>query len=75
MVRLRGAISCFFTLILMAFQFQYGAVKRVFTGLKDSFESVFQFQYGAVKREASQRLRELPKTAFNSNMVRLRVFS
>ena len=53
------------------FQFQYGAIKRLFTKPCGRQLTKFQFQYGAIKRFKAALL-TLSQHYFNSSMVRLR---
>ena len=71
MVQLKGTRLVTPTSII-AFQFQYGTIKRGFLACVGSGKTIFQFQYGTIKREAKKAIL---KTIihFNSNMVQLKV--
>src|SRR5690554_4347861 len=74
MVRLRVFNGIEFIFFKIAFQFQYGAIKRWRGGKESAYLLLFQFQYGAIKSQEFQiHLSEKP--GFNSNIVRLRASS
>jgi hypothetical protein len=52
------------------FQFQYGAIIRVFWKKGNKAPDLFQFQYGAIISN-KRRIEIQKEQCFNSNMVRL----